>query len=66
LVGGGRELADSGSRCRKETARFVNLRPPLDVGLLPEDLHVEEHLLVLLMDSGMTPVIEFFLDAGGD
>jgi hypothetical protein len=44
--------------------KFVSPRPPLDVGLLPDDLHNKAHLLDHELDAGVAPIVSFFLDAG--
>jgi hypothetical protein len=65
-IGDGDELdfAITGEVLRKGMTKFVQLRAPLDVCLLPDDLCAEAHLLDLAPETGVACTVEFVLDSG--
>ena len=49
----------TGEVLQKGIFKFALLRPPLDAGLLPDDLHAKAHLLDLAPETGVACTVEF-------
>ena len=64
VVGDDGKLKFSGEPRRKGTPEFALLQAPLDACFRPEALRVEVHLLDLLTDARVVPIVGFFSDPG--